>query len=283
MGIFGKPSLASLQKRLMKAVENRDLNRMKQAVEMGADIRMGHIGSERAYNTPLYFAAYRTFAEGVEWLLQQGADPHVKRDDDGHTPMMEAASDGSYEIVDMLINAGADVNAVRSDDGLTALHFAARRGRGDIARLLISKGANIDAADQRMNTPADLADKEYPRVADMIRGKARPPERQELDTDGWHLTALDEVAHVSDKAAIGYRLTEIFNFKGGVYTRIARNMETGAESQTLRLFDEFGDNTLLVEAQKQLEAKGGEMPAARSIGGLDKPVLQSKRQGGTAL
>ncbi|HEX2752938.1 MAG TPA: hypothetical protein VHP34_07520, partial [Alphaproteobacteria bacterium] len=60
-------------------------------------------------------------------------------------------------------------------------------------------------------------------------------------------------------------------------------METGAESQTLRLFDEFGDNTLLVEAQKQLEAKGGEMPAARSIGGLDKPVLQSKRQGGTAL
>lgn len=282
MGMFGKPSQAALQKRLMKAVENRDLKRLQQAVAMGADIQLGRIGSENPHNTPLYSAAYRAFTEGVQWLLEQGADPHVKRADDGHTPMMEAASDGSYEIVAMLIKAGADVNAARVDDGLTALHFAARRGKGDIARLLINHGANIDAVDQRMNTPADLADKEYPRIADMIRGKERLPERQAPEADGWHLTAPDEIAHVSDKIAIGYRLTEIFNFRGGVYTRIARNLETGAESQTLRLFDEFGDNSLLLEAQKQLTAKGGKMPDARIIGGLDKPVLQAKPQGGAA-
>lgn len=283
MGIFGKPSQASLQKRLMKAVENRNLKRMQQAVEMGADVQLGRIGAENAYNTPLYSASYRAFTEGVRWLLEQGADPHAKRTSDGHTAMMEAASDGSYEIVSMLIDAGADVNAVRTDDGMTALHFAARRGRGDVAKLLMTKGANVDAVDQRMNTPADLADKEYPRIADMIRGKERPPERQEINTDGWHLTAPDEVAHVSDKAAIGYRLTEIFNFSGGVYTRIARNLETGAESQTMRLFAEFTDNTMLFEAQKYLEAKGGRMPADRLIGGLDKPILQQKPQKGTAL
>jgi len=282
MGIFGKPSQASLQKRLMKAVENRNLKRMQQAVEIGADVQLGRIGSENAYNTPLYSASYRAFTEGVKWLLEQGADPHAKRTSDGHTAMMEAASDGSYEIVSMLIDAGADVNAARTEDGMTALHFAARRGRGDVAKLLMTKGANVDATDQRMNTPADLADKDFPRVADMIRGKERPPERTAPETGGWYLTATDEVAHVSDKAAIGYRLTEIFNFKGGVYTRIARNLETGAESQTLRLFDEFGDNALLAEAQKQLEAKGGKMPAARSIGGLDKPALQSRPQGGIA-
>jgi len=282
MGMFGKPSPAALQKRLMKAVENRDLKRMQQAVEAGADIQVGRIGSESPHNTPLYAAAYRAFTSGVKWLLEQGADPHIKRAVDGHTPMMEAVGDGSYEIVSMLIKAGADVNAARADDGLTALHFAARRGKGDIARLLIAHGANIDAADQRMNTPADLADKEYPRIADMIRGKERPPERSAPDSGGWHLTAPDEVAHVSDKAAIGYRLTEIFNFSGGVYTRIARNLETGAESQTMRLFDEFGDNTLLVEAQKQLASKGGKMPAARVIGGFDKPLLQIRQSGGTA-
>lgn len=281
MGMFGKPSQASLQKRLMKAVENRDLKRMQQAAAGGADIQKGR--TDGSYNTPLYAAAYRAFTEGVKWLLSQGADPHVKRAEDGHTPMMEAASDGSYEIVSMLIKAGANVNAVRTEDGMTAMHFAARRGRGDIARLLMAAGANVDATDQRMNTPADLADKEYPRVADMIRGKERLPERQENKADGWHLTAPGEVAHVSDKAAIGYRLTEIFNFSGGVYTRIARNLETGAESQTMRLFAEFSDNALLLEAQKHLEAKGGKMPAGCFNGGLDKPVLQQKPQKGSTL
>lgn len=281
MGIFGRPSQTSLQKRLMKAVENRDLKRMKQLVEMGADIQQGR--TPESHSTPLYSAAYRAFTEGVEWLLSQGADPHVKRSDDGHTPMMEAASDGSYEIVSLLIKAGADVNAAQTDDGMTAMHFAARRGRGDIARLLMNNGANVDATDQRMNTPADLADKEYPRIADMIRGKERPPERSEINADGWHLTAPDEVAHVSDKKVIGYRLTEIFNFSGGAYTRIARSLETGAESQTMRLFAEFSDNTMLIEAQKHLEAKGGKLPADRFIGSLDKPILQQKPQKGSAL
>lgn len=280
MGLFGKPSQAQLQKRLMKAVENRDLRKMQQAVEMGADIQQGRMDSDWPHNTPVYSAAYRGFAEGVRWLLEQGADPHIKRDDDGHTPMMEAASDGNYEIVDMLINAGADVKAARTDDGSTALHFAARRGRGDIARLLMKNGADIDAVDQRMNTAADLADKEFPRVADMIRGKERKPEREELAEDGWHLTAPDEVAHVTDKAAIGYRLTEIFNFSGGVYTRIARNLDTGAESQTMRLFDEFSQNTLLLEAQQKLQSLGGKVPSTGIISGLDKPGLQPRTQGG---
>jgi len=279
MGIFGKPSQARLQKRLMNAIENRALARMQAAVAAGADIQTGRVGSESPHFTPLYSAVYRGFASGAKWLIEQGADPHVKRSDDGHTPMMEAARDGNYEIVAALIEAGADVNAVRSDDGQTALHMAAQRGRADVARLLISHGANIDAVDSRMNTPADLADKEYPRVADMIRGKPRPPERTVAETDGWHLTAPDEVAHVSEKAAIGYRLTEIFNFSGGVYTRIARNLETGAESQVFRLFDEFGDNALLVEAQKRLTEKGGRMPAGRGIGALDKPQLQAKQNG----
>lgn len=280
MGLFGKPSQEKLQKRLMSAVENRDLRKMQQAVVMGADIQQGRIGSERPYNTPLYSAAYRNFKDGVRWLLEQGANPHVKRDDDGHTPMMEAASDGSYEIVEMLIEAGADVKAAQTDDGMTAMHFAARNGKGDVVRLLMKNGADVDAVDQRMNTPADLADKEYPRVADMIRGKERRPEREDIAEDGWHLTAAEEVAHVTDKAAIGYRLTEIFNFKVGIYTRIARNIESGAESQTMRLFDEFSQNTLLVEAQEKLQELGGTLPSVSIVGGLGKPALHVKPQGG---
>lgn len=111
MGLFGKPTQKQLQNRLMKAVENRDLTKMKSAVEAGADIQRGRLGESTMHNTPLYAAAYRSFNEAVRWLLEQGANPHIKREEDGHTPLMEAASDGSYEIAEMLIDAGVDVNA----------------------------------------------------------------------------------------------------------------------------------------------------------------------------
>jgi hypothetical protein len=123
-----------------------------------------------------------------------------------------------------------------------------------------------------MNTPADLADKEYPRLADMIRGKQPDDFRKasEMPPEGWQLTAKDEVSSVVEKAGIGYRLTEIFNFGSGIYTRIARNITTGAESQSLRFFDEFTDHAAIDRAREALVRLGGEAAPSNK---LDKPAL----------
>lgn len=259
MGLFGPPSQARLQKRLMKAIQNTNLDRMQDAVAAGADLNMGLTDSPDD-KTPLYTAAYRAYTDGVVWLLENKADPHTKRNQDGHTAMMEAASDGSYEIVAALIKAGADVNAARTDNGFTALHFAAKRGRGDVIKLLMDAGADVDAVDHRMNTPADLADKEFPRLADLIRGKERPPERQELSTDGWHLTADAEIASVQDRPLIGYRITEIFNFETRLYTHIAQNLNTQAESQSVKTFDDLAGSPAVEKALDKIRQLGGHAP-----------------------
>ena len=101
-----------------------------------------------------------------------------------------------------------------------------------------------------MNTAADTADKHnYPRLGDLIRGKPRVENKPAPEkSNGWTKTAVDEIARVTEKKSIGYRLTEIFNFKTAMYTHIAANMATGAESQSMRSFDEFPDTALIREA-----------------------------------
>src|SRR5262249_55210207 len=144
------------------------------------------------------------------------------------------------------------------------------------------KGADTEAADNRMNTPADAAQTHYPRVAELIRkhgAKKQQPADEPVRAEGWRLTASDEVSNVTEKAGIGYRLTEIFNFGSGIYTRFAHNIQTGAESQSLRFFDEFTDPAALNRAREALTRLGGEAAEGASRK-LDKPSLPARLQGG---
>lgn len=245
---FFKTEKEKLQKRFHNARRQHNPEKMRAALAEGAEVDYLSEG-----NTELFLAAYYDYRDGVKLLLEHNANPNVKSDT-GYTPLMSAASDGYFEVAELLIAHGAEINAV-DKEGKTALHYAARTGRGSVVKLLLEKGADRRMTDNRMNTPADLADKEYPRLADLIRGKKR--EDVEAPADGWRLTATDEVSNVSDKREIGYRLTEIFNFGAGMYTRIARNLETGAESQSVRFFDEFTNRAAIDTARAALESLGG--------------------------
>jgi hypothetical protein len=176
----------------------------------------------------------------------------------------------------MLVDGGAQVNARQTDNNWTALHFAARNGRGNVVTYLLEKGADREAADERMNTPADLAASKYPKLADLIHGPKPAEQPKEPESVvGWRLSAPDEVSNVTEKPDIGYRLTEIFNFGAGTYTRIAQNMKTGAESQTLRFFDEFTNRASIEIAREALTRLGGKAPESR------KPVFPAPGAGVT--
>ncbi|MEZ0225852.1 MAG: ankyrin repeat domain-containing protein [Alphaproteobacteria bacterium] len=277
MGFF-KTEKEKLQRRFHRARERGDAEQLRAAIAEGADIE----DKGGSYYTALYRAVDSRQKECVAVLLENKADVNAKSST-GHTALIEAARDGSFDIAKMLIEHGADVNAARKDDGETALHMAARHGRGDVIKLLLESGANPKATDHRMNMPADLADKEHPRLADLIRGKQPEDFRKlsEMPPEGWQLTAKDEVSNILEREGIGYRLTEIFNFGSGIYTRIARNMSTGAESQSLRFFDEFSDRAAIDRAREALARLGGEAPSD-SKDKLGKPLLAPPRpQGGT--
>ena len=275
MGLF-KTEKEKLQIRLRKARVSHNLEKMRAALADGAEV--DYVTQNF---TELFGAAYHDFREGVALLLEHKADPNTAKEN-GYSALMSAANDGYFEIAKLLIEHGAEVNAV-SREGKTALHFAAKNGRGSVIKLLMENGADPKIADYRMNTPADMADKEYPRLADLLRGKRRDDGSEiEADTEietegedtpvqGWRLTSQDEVSNITDKPDIGYRLTEIFNFGSGMYTRIAHNMKTDAESQTVRFFDEFTNRAAIDRARQALEKLGGQV--ADDVSRLDKPVM----------
>jgi len=269
MGMFSSPQ-KKLAQRLHKAIDNTNLEKLKTCLAEGASPNLTPYSSYGS--APLHSASWNNFTEGVKCLLASGAVPNTP--EENCSALHYAAERDNLAIVTALLDAGADVNMKRYD-GYTPLHLAAMRGKSNIIRALIAKGADVNATDQHMNTPADLAEKEYPRVADMIRGLV-PAEQKLLEPaaeeehDDWSLTGAEEIACVSVKATIGYRLTEIFNFRAGIYTRIAHNLASGAESQSVRFFDEFTNRVAIDDAQRTFVALGGDSAALKA----EKPALK---------
>jgi uncharacterized protein len=90
-------------------------------------------------------AAFLSDVDEVRLLLQQGADPDT-RDDEQRTPLMYVTQDCHHELVRILLEAGADPN-LRDEDGWTALDLAVYRRAPDIAWLLVHYGADVNAQD----------------------------------------------------------------------------------------------------------------------------------------
>ncbi|KAH8091102.1 hypothetical protein JL720_5983 [Aureococcus anophagefferens] len=93
--------------------------------------------------TRLYHAAGKGWCSAITWLLEQGADVHVRRPGGVWTPLLEAAWCDQHDAAVLLLDAGARVDD-RTYSGWTALHYAAAKGRTDMCKLLLSRGAWLD-------------------------------------------------------------------------------------------------------------------------------------------
>lgn len=265
------------QQQLNKQLFKADPEKIRAALAAGAK---PDDAQNKEGKSPLYLHASNGHSACVRILLEHQANPDNNKDN-GWTPLMIAARNGNHDCVVLLAEAGANVNAQPKEGGYSALHWAAYWGRGNMIQYLMDKGADRSLTDNQMNTAADIADKEkYPRLGDLIRGKQTEEPAQSQVQSGWVLTAPHEVALVRDKNAIGYRLTEMFNFKTGLYTQIAANVATGAESQSMRAFEEFPDTSLIREAMEMLTKKGGAVDETMTARLAHKPALTPKSMGG---
>ena len=87
---------------------------------------------------PIVAAAFDEHSEGVELLLDRGANVNSKMER-GQTALMVAAYYGHANTVRLLLSRGADINA--QFDGDTALTWAKQKGHTEIVDLLAKAGA----------------------------------------------------------------------------------------------------------------------------------------------
>ena len=108
--------------------------------------------------TPLHYAAFFGGVAVARILLDLGADPNVRSDNDQLVMPLHSAVAGQSEVALLLIEHGADVN-VKQRHGWTPLHTASNEGHEKVVDALIAAGADPAATNDDGITAADLAEK----------------------------------------------------------------------------------------------------------------------------
>jgi ankyrin repeat protein len=176
LGILAALACASCRPALHKAVQDRDVDRVRELLNDGADVNVRNANKGRLQYTPLHWAAHYGHLEIAEILISRGADLDAE-DPDYSTPLYLAAEQVHPKVVEFLISKGAEVNVKSSRSGYTPLHRAAwgpvtmRKHLGGrtvseaelnenylkIVGMLLEKGAKVNARDNDGKTPLDQA------------------------------------------------------------------------------------------------------------------------------
>jgi SepF-like predicted cell division protein (DUF552 family) len=170
------PIFADLNEKLLDAVEEGDIAKVKELLKKGSDPNArDHGPRERVWRygkTPLCLAVEHGHTEIVKLLIEHGADVNAScYIDSFETPLHQAVVDDDTEIAKLLIQNGADVNARRSFDGLTPLHLAASGGYSRMVRLLLENGADPSIRDNFGKTASERArEEDHEEVASIIEG-----------------------------------------------------------------------------------------------------------------
>ncbi|MDG7052918.1 MAG: ankyrin repeat domain-containing protein, partial [Wolbachia endosymbiont of Alcedoecus sp.] len=129
---------SDLDKELLTAVQNGDLNKVKSLIS-----RSANVNTRDKYSwTPLHWAAYKGHLEVAEFLVKKGADINAAdKGPYGKKSIHVAAENNSKDIIEFFLSEGVSINDT-DKQGYTPLHYAAWRGRLEVAKFLIEEYAN---------------------------------------------------------------------------------------------------------------------------------------------
>ncbi|ADY22086.1 ankyrin repeat domain-containing protein [Bacillus paranthracis] len=107
--------------------------------------------------TLVHLSAYFGQKEIASFLLESGADIHIRaKNENENTPLQAAIANKQSELVAFLIEKGSDVKAIQSG-GWTGLHEAALLGSEEIVMLLLENGAKKAIKKNDGKTAYDIA------------------------------------------------------------------------------------------------------------------------------
>jgi hypothetical protein len=139
-GLGFVPDVEMQNRWLIDAVEARDIQGIKDALEAGANPNTMHNGQ------PLLMDAVSA-RDIVVLLIDNGADVNATGAGQS-TALMQAASKGFYRAVKLLLLNDAEVNA-KNDFGMTAFMYAAMNGAHTIMVELVDNGAAVNATNSK--------------------------------------------------------------------------------------------------------------------------------------
>ena len=109
--------------------------------------------------TPLHWAATFDQSDAVKLLLANKANMNLKVQKYGWTPLRLTVIHGHMETAEALLNGGADPNA-KDDENIPLLHQAVIRGKKEMVVLLLDKKADLNKKDSEGETPLDEAEEQ---------------------------------------------------------------------------------------------------------------------------
>jgi len=138
---------------LTLAISRGDVKVVEYLHQQGGDIHVQtKTGDNLIYKTVDKNDYSKKYEKILEYLLKNGVDPNVKRNDNAQTALFRAVDLQALPLVKKLIKAGAEIN-LKDIWGLTPLHYAARKESYSVAETLVKAGADVNAQDEYGFTP----------------------------------------------------------------------------------------------------------------------------------
>lgn len=277
MKFFEEKKQKSLNEKLLKCA-NDNIATIQELLDKGADI---HVTTPEG-KTLLDLA---WFTSNVEFFLDRGLnfssqnELHQLAYSRMENPklfsrLVDMADDVNYRFRDLylihsaaanpdymgslqiLIDAHADLN-IKNDVGDSPLHIAILCRNIDVVHLLLKHHADLDIKNSKGETPFELArrlDKEdvspYRDIASVFNEKITPLKAAPVVDN-------EKVSFVHEEAELGLRITEIFNFKSGIYREIIYAAATNSMSNTVVSLSTLEDTQHLAAAEAEFIKQGG--------------------------
>lgn len=157
--------------------------------------------------TPLSYAAYIGFHDGVKYLLEKYPEQAFKTDMDGSFPIHKACSGGYINVVEKFFSCSRHSRRLLNSRGQSILHVAAESGQAEVVNYILRRDLEnlINMQDIDGNTALHLgAMGKHPKVVYVLTWDDRV--RLNLQNkDGF--TALDLAEHYGDVPSFRERLS----------------------------------------------------------------------------
>ncbi|WP_339046417.1 ankyrin repeat domain-containing protein [Candidatus Mesenet endosymbiont of Agriotes lineatus] len=145
-------NLVTNQQEMFKAARKGDLDKIKDCISKGADVKARDINQW----TLLHFTAAGGSLEATKFFLDYDLDVNAK-DIENQKPLHIAAAYGRKSIVEFFIREkGLCVNDL-GNNGKTPLHIATKNGHKDVVEILLKYRSDIEAKDISNLTPLHYA------------------------------------------------------------------------------------------------------------------------------